>query len=333
MKHYPRLRIGKYKSVIVSDHYYPRGGAPMSLEDMKKEEEHYGGLIVAESMPAHIAEKMVQIWNEYFEGEEIEKVQSGGAPLLIGDSDVTSIDFQIDFIRNKAMAAKIDREKGAFNAILENLMGIKQERTAPKQSNLVETPTFYSIKDSLKASRHTLAKIAGDAEFIDAIESAAQTMAAAIKAGKKIIAFGNGGSMSDAQHFVAELVGRYNKTRRALPAIALSDSASMSCIANDFSYDEVFERQLSAIMNDGDVILALSTSGASRNVVQGAMMARLKYNNRVISITGSNDSPLKAHSSTCIQVPHSGTADRIQEVTICVIHALVKAIEELLDAD
>lgn len=165
-----------------------------------------------------------------------------------------------------------------------------------------------------------------DDEIIN-IQEVYKLMASCLESGNKIISFGNGGSMSDAMHFASELVGRYRGTRDAIAAIALSDPAALTCIGNDFGYNQVFKRQLQAVGKDGDVVLALSTSGNSENVLVAAEYAK-RMGIKVVSICGNGGGQLKQYCDVMIEVPHSGYAARIQEMTILVIHILVQLIEE-----
>lgn len=162
---------------------------------------------------------------------------------------------------------------------------------------------------------------------ITQIEASAQLMSSAIKNGGKIISCGNGGSMCDAMHFAEELSGRYRHDRRALPAISISDSSHLSCVSNDYGYDFVFSRYLEALGNPGDVLLAISTSGNSGNVLKAAEVARNK-GLKVVSLTGKDGGKLAALSDVEIRVPHFGYADRIQEIHIKVIHILILLIEQ-----
>ncbi len=164
---------------------------------------------------------------------------------------------------------------------------------------------------------------------ITAIEQAANTMAQAIQGGGKILSCGNGGSMCDAMHFAEELTGRYRDNRRALPAIAISDASHMSCVSNDYGYDAVFSRYLEALGNTGDVLLAISTSGNSGNVLKAAEVARAK-GMKVVGLTGKDGGKLAALCDVEIRVSHFGYADRVQEIHIKAIHILILLLEQKL---
>ncbi len=161
----------------------------------------------------------------------------------------------------------------------------------------------------------------------NSIAEAAKLIAGSLKQGGKIISCGNGGSSCDAMHFAEELTGRYRENRKALPAIAISDSSHMSCVANDYGYKFVFSRYLEALGNKGDVLLAISTSGNSENVLEAVKEARNK-GMFVVALTGKDGGKLLPLADVCINVPHTGFADRVQEVHIKIIHILILLIEQ-----
>jgi len=167
---------------------------------------------------------------------------------------------------------------------------------------------------------------------IDKIESAAHLFIKAYKAKNKVIAFGNGGSASDAQHLVGELVGRFKIERKGLPAIALTtDSSVVTAIANDYGYDKVFERQIQANANKGDVVVAISTSGNSPNVINAINEAK-KLGCKVIGLTGKNGGKMADLCDVPIVVPSDNTP-RIQEVHIAIIHILCELLDKNLGKD
>ncbi len=152
-------------------------------------------------------------------------------------------------------------------------------------------------------------------------------LAERLSAGARLLAFGNGGSAADAQHFVAELVVRLEQPRRALPAIALTtDSSILTAAANDFGYESVFRRQLEAHGRPGDVALAISTSGCSRNVVEAARAARA-LGLHTVGLTGNGGGALAGLVHDLVDVPHRDT-QRIQEVHGMVLHLLAELIDE-----
>ena len=159
------------------------------------------------------------------------------------------------------------------------------------------------------------------------IEEAATLMANSVKLGGKIISCGNGGSHCDAMHFAEELTGKYRDARKAIPAICISDPSHISCVGNDYGYDFIFSRYLEALGNKGDVLLAISTSGNSRNILEGARVAREK-GMKIVALTGKDGGKLGPLADIEIRVPHNGYADRIQEVHIKIIHVLILLIEK-----
>jgi D-sedoheptulose 7-phosphate isomerase len=149
-----------------------------------------------------------------------------------------------------------------------------------------------------------------------------------LKAGGKILVCGNGGSACDAMHFAEELTGRYQKNRRALPAIALTDSAHMSCVANDFGFGEVFSRGVEAHGNADDVLIVLSTSGNSGNI-ENALVEAFGKHMGTIALLGKDGGQIKGLADAELIVPSNDSA-RIQEVHMLVLHILVEAIEREL---
>jgi D-sedoheptulose 7-phosphate isomerase len=148
----------------------------------------------------------------------------------------------------------------------------------------------------------------------------------ALRAGKKVLVFGNGGSAADAQHFAAELVGRFEKERPGLPAIALTtDTSALTAIANDFGYDEVFSRQVQALAQPGDVVVGISTSGNSASVLKGLDEAK-KLKAWTAALTGMAGGKLKGAVDCCVTVPSQRTA-HIQECHIALIHAICACVD------
>jgi len=161
----------------------------------------------------------------------------------------------------------------------------------------------------------------------DEIGRSASLIVEAIANGGKVMLCGNGGSASDAQHIAGELVGRFLKERRALPAEALSTNSSVvTAIANDYGFDQVFARQVLALGTAGDVLIAISTSGNSQNVVQAAQAGRQR-GFRVIGLTGSDGGKLKDQCELCLCIP-STSVPRIQEMHILVGHVICQLVEE-----
>jgi D-sedoheptulose 7-phosphate isomerase len=184
---------------------------------------------------------------------------------------------------------------------------------------------------SLTEARELLDRFISDAQQLERLVYAAEIMANALRHDKKILSCGNGGSMSDAMHFAEELSGRFRNDRPAYAALALSDPAFISCVANDYGYEQVFARGVQAFGQRGDVLLAISTSGNSANVLRAAEAARAQ-NMKVIALTGKDGGALAALADVELRVPHTGFADRIQEVHIKIIHCLIEEIEQLLQS-
>ncbi|WP_114781929.1 D-sedoheptulose 7-phosphate isomerase [Botryobacter ruber] len=190
-----------------------------------------------------------------------------------------------------------------------------------------------TILAELTQAQKTLAAFISDTNNIAAVERAAVVMADAVKKGGKILSCGNGGSMCDAMHFAEELTGRYRNERKAIPAIAISDASHLTCVGNDYGYDHIFARYLEALGNTGDVLLAISTSGNSGNILKAAETARAK-GMKVVGLTGKDGGKLAPLCDVEIRVPHLGYADRIQEVHIKIIHILILLLEQqLLDLE
>tara|TARA_R110002050_G_scaffold149463_1_gene275999 strand:- start:27028 stop:27603 length:576 start_codon:yes stop_codon:yes gene_type:complete len=183
------------------------------------------------------------------------------------------------------------------------------------------------IRQIFTESQEVLSKFMMDNSKLESISNAGELMVTAIKNGHKIISCGNGGSMSDAMHFAEELTGRFRDDRPSLPAIAISDQGYLSCVANDYGYDFVFSRFIESMGQQGDVLLAISTSGNSTNVINAAKAAQAK-GVKVIGLTGKSGGELAQHCDVEIRVAHQGYADRIQEIHIKVIHSLIGLIEK-----
>ena len=166
-------------------------------------------------------------------------------------------------------------------------------------------------------------------ENLNKIKSAADLMVKSLKSENKIISCGNGGSMCDSMHFSEELSGKFRNERAALPAISISDPSHISCVANDYGYDYVFSRFIEAFGKDGDVLLAISTSGNSKNVINAIKSAKSK-NMIVIGLTGKDGGEMASLCDVELRAPLSKYADRAQEIHIKIIHALIDYIEQEL---
>ena len=163
-------------------------------------------------------------------------------------------------------------------------------------------------------------------ENFEKIETAIEMMCTALKAGNKIISCGNGGSMCDAMHFAEELSGRFRNNRRGLAAVSISDPSHISCVANDFGYDFVFSRYIEALGQPGDVLLGISTSGSSKNVILAVEEAK-KKGMKTLVLTGKDGGKLADLADLEIRAPYSEFADRAQEIHIKIIHNFILGIE------
>ncbi|MFH0947572.1 MAG: SIS domain-containing protein [Elusimicrobiota bacterium] len=163
--------------------------------------------------------------------------------------------------------------------------------------------------------------------LVDVIEKITREIIKCYRNDRKVVIFGNGGSASDAQHIVTELVSRFEKERKSLSAISLTTNTStLTAIANDYSFDKIFSRQVESTVIKGDIVIAISTSGNSKNVIEGAKQSK-KQGAIVVGFTGSNGGKLKSVCDIILEVPSNVTA-RIQEVHITVGHIICKLVED-----
>ncbi|MFM8432296.1 MAG: D-sedoheptulose 7-phosphate isomerase [Bacteroidota bacterium] len=183
------------------------------------------------------------------------------------------------------------------------------------------------VKSNLDESAKILNDFRADESKVSAIVRAATLMIDCIRNGGKIISCGNGGSMCDAMHFAEELTGRFRNDRKALPAVSISDPSHISCVGNDYGFEFVFSRYVEAVGCNGDMLLAITTSGNSVNVLKAAEVAH-KKGMKVVGLTGKDGGSLASLCDVEIRVPHMGFADRTQEMHIKVIHCMIQAIEE-----
>jgi len=186
------------------------------------------------------------------------------------------------------------------------------------------------IRDELTEAAKTLEQFLSQDANLNAIQQAAELLAASFKQGGKVLSCGNGGSHCDAMHFAEELTGRYREDRPGYPAIAISDVSHLSCVSNDFGYEFVFSRFIEAVGQSGDVLLGISTSGNSGNIIRAISAARSK-GMKVITLTGKDGGKMVGTADIEIRVPHFGYADRIQEVHIKIIHILIMLIEKEME--
>lgn len=189
-----------------------------------------------------------------------------------------------------------------------------------------------SIKTSLNEAHTALTNLLADEATIDRIAAAAATLVESFENGGRVFSCGNGGSMCDAAHFAEELTGRYRKNRPGFAAMAINDPGHITCVANDFGYEEIFSRYIESHGRMGDLLLTLSTSGKSPNVLKAAAAAE-KLGLTTIALTGQADSPLAEQADICICTPAGEFADRVQELHIKVLHILIELVERRLCPD
>jgi D-sedoheptulose 7-phosphate isomerase len=181
------------------------------------------------------------------------------------------------------------------------------------------------ILDTIERHKKVLADL--EANCVEAIEQAAAMLVDCIKSGGCIYICGNGGSAADAQHIAGELVGRFLRERKGLPAVALTtDSSVLTAIGNDYSFEQVFSRQVEALVKEGDVLWGFSTSGTSKNILAAAELAKEKGAG-VLAFTGKKNSPLEKMSEACICV--EGPTAIVQEIHQIAYHIICDLVEEV----
>ena len=185
------------------------------------------------------------------------------------------------------------------------------------------------IKSHFIEAQDILSQFLAEQSNFENIEKAGNIMVESLKNGGKIISCGNGGSLCDAMHFAEELTGRYRDNRPAIAAIAMSDASHMACVGNDYGYEFVFSRYLEAVGREGDVLLGISTSGNSANVIKAIEVAKTK-GIKVVGLTGKDGGKMGGVCDIEIRAPYSQYADRAQEIHIKVIHSLIDHIERNL---
>jgi len=182
------------------------------------------------------------------------------------------------------------------------------------------------ITSSLQEASSALAALLANPAALATVEQAAQLLIATFEAKGRVYSCGNGGSMCDAMHFAEELTGRYRKDRKALGATAISDAGHLTCVGNDHGYDNVFARYIEGHGRAGDCLVALSTSGTSKNIIRAAEVAQA-LGMRVIVLSGRRSDKLEALSDVYVCTPGGTYADRVQELHIKVLHILIELIE------
>lgn len=214
------------------------------------------------------------------------------------------------------------------------LPGFRKPPTGqPLPYNLLLSPTNDDMRTHIDAAlaeaADALAHLRTNDVALNAIGHAAGILIAAFQTDNRIYSCGNGGSMCDAMHFAEELSGRWRKNRRALGAASISDPSHISCVANDFGYETVFSRYVEAMGRQGDVLLAISTSGTSANILRACESAKARQM-QIITLTGRSSSAVGAMADADICTPGGEYADRVQELHIKTIHILIELIERKL---
>jgi len=185
------------------------------------------------------------------------------------------------------------------------------------------------IRANLIEAREALDHLINDDTQLANIEAGAALLIDSLRSGRRVISCGNGGSMCDAMHLAEELSGRFRENRPAMAVVAISDPSYITCVANDYGYDQVFARFVEGNGGPGDVLFAISTSGSSPSVVLAAQAARAK-GMRVVGLTGRPGSQLEQCADVCICTSAGRYADRVQELHIKVIHILIELVERAL---
>ena len=188
------------------------------------------------------------------------------------------------------------------------------------------------IRNSLEEARTALDNFIANEQALNGIERAAELLVESFENKGKAFSCGNGGSMCDAMHFAEELTGRYRKNRPGIAAVSISDPSHISCVANDFGYNYIFSRYIESHGRAGDVLIAISTSGKSPNVIKAAEAARA-LGVKVVALTGKPGSVLETLADVCICAPGGDFADRVQELHIKVLHILIELVERKLSPE
>ncbi|MDY0016990.1 MAG: D-sedoheptulose 7-phosphate isomerase [Candidatus Delongbacteria bacterium] len=183
------------------------------------------------------------------------------------------------------------------------------------------------LKQSFSEGYNILGDFISEEKNFEILEGVIKVLVAAFDSGRKVIICGNGGSMTDAMHFAEELTGRFRSDRKALPAIALSDPSNITCVGNDYGFDEIFSRGVEAFGKKGDVFIGLSTSGNSKNIIKAVESARTKKMSTIL-LLGKNGGKLKGRADLELIIP-AITSDRIQEIHMMILHTLVEGVERV----
>ena len=187
------------------------------------------------------------------------------------------------------------------------------------------------VKSALTDAQSALAALIENEATLESIAQAAHAIAESQRQGGAVYSCGNGGSLRDALHFAEEMTGRYRQNRKPYRAAAISDVSHMACVGNDYGYEHVFSRWIEAMGTEKDVLVAITTSGTSKNIVAAAKAAKAK-GMTVVALTGKAGSPITDEADIAVVTPAGRWADRVQELHIKVIHILIELIERELDA-
>jgi D-sedoheptulose 7-phosphate isomerase len=189
------------------------------------------------------------------------------------------------------------------------------------------------LNQHLLESSEILKIFSTNEEYLNSVTEAAEIIISSLQSGNKIITAGNGGSMCDAMHFASELSGRYRDDRDPIPAISISDPSHITCVGNDYGYDQIFSRYLTAHGNRGDIFFGITTSGNSQNIINACLSAK-ERNMRIVVLTSDRIGTLQTDYRDLVDVsiktPSSKYVDRIQELHIKIIHSIVDMVEKKL---
>ncbi|MBU3914893.1 D-sedoheptulose 7-phosphate isomerase [bacterium] len=185
------------------------------------------------------------------------------------------------------------------------------------------------ILSAFQDTRKLLDEFIASSKNIDLVNEIAEMIAKTIRSGNKVLSCGNGGSMCDAMHFAEELTGRFRGNRNSLPAIAISDPSHITCAGNDYGFESIFSRFVEGVGNHGDLLLGISTSGNSPNIIKAIEAAKEK-GMYTIALLGKDGGKIKDLADLSLVVP-AKTSDRIQEMHIKIIHISIEMVEKILD--